>query len=409
MALHELGDVLGYGVAPSWTNDVVSGTTPPTFDGPHAQAVYSAPAPLDATLSNWAEGTTSGGNTVTMDPSIVPGVRRQFTSLDWAGLADIGWSVDQLVVTPSGAPPSSVTVGTPFGLSVTAEDPDGLVDTTFGASGQAVNLSLLANPGGATLAGTLTAQAVNGVATFSGLDLNRAAAGYTLQATSGTLTSTTAGPITVTPAPATQLLVTSPPPATVSAGGGFNLAVSALDDFGDLDTSYSGPVTLTLTANPGNSIPISTTVVAVAGVATFTNLILNNPSPPTTPHAYQLTATAPTANGSGQLASATTSLNVVAATATKLVVSTPAPPVTAGAGFGVTVMAEDSGGNLDTSFNGTVFLSILSSANPGGSTLGGTLVVQAVNGVATFTGLTLNKAGAGYQLVGHVGHPVPSG
>ena len=134
VALHELGDVLGYGTAPSWNSDVNSATTPPTFVGPHAEAVYGAPAPLDATLSNWAEGTTSGGSTVTMDPSIGPGVRRTFTSLDWAGLADIGWHVDQLAVTPSGAPPSSVTVGTSFGLSVTAEDPDGLLDTTFGTA-----------------------------------------------------------------------------------------------------------------------------------------------------------------------------------------------------------------------------------------------------------------------------------
>ena len=260
-----------------------------------------------------------------------------------------------------------------------------------------MNLSLLANPGGATLAGTLTAQAVNGVATFSGLSLNRAATGYTFQATSGTLPPATAGPVTITPAPATQLLVTTPPPATVSAGGGFNLAVSALDDFGDLDTTYNGPVTLTLTANPGNSIPISTTVVAVAGVATFTNLILNNPGT-----GYQLTATAPTENGAGQLASATTSLNVVVTTAVKLVVSTPASPVTAGAGFGVTVMAEDSKGNLDTTFNGTVFLSILNTANPGGSTLG-TPSATASGGVATFTGLTLNKAGAGYQIVAQSG------
>ena len=44
-----------------------------------------------------------------------------------------------------------------------------------------------------------------------------------------------------------------------------------------------------------------------------------------------------------------------------------------------------------TSFNGTVTLALAS--NPGGSTLGGTLTVTASGGVATFSGLTLDKSG----------------
>ena len=35
-------------------------------------------------------------------------------------------------------------------------------------------------------------------------------------------------------------------------------------------------------------------------------------------------------------------------------------------------------------------------ANPGSGTLGGTLTVAAVNGVATFSNLSINKAGTGY-------------
>jgi hypothetical protein len=37
-------------------------------------------------------------------------------------------------------------------------------------------------------------------------------------------------------------------------------------------------------------------------------------------------------------------------------------------------------------------------SNPGGTTLGGTLVVAASGGVATFSGLTLPTAGSGYTL-----------
>ncbi len=42
-------------------------------------------------------------------------------------------------------------------------------------------------PGGGTLAGTLTVAVANGSATFSGLSINKTGVGYTLQATSGSL------------------------------------------------------------------------------------------------------------------------------------------------------------------------------------------------------------------------------
>ena len=74
----------------------------------------------------------------------------------------------------------------------------------------------------------------------------------------------------------------------------------------------------------------------------------------------------------------------------------PPASVTAGTPFGLAVEAEDSSGNLDSSFNGTVTVALAN--NPGGATLGGTLSVTASNGVATFSGLTLTKAAAGYTL-----------
>jgi streptogramin lyase len=70
--------------------------------------------------------------------------------------------------------------------------------------------------------------------------------------------------------------------------------------------------------------------------------------------------------------------------------------ITAGGSFGVTVQADDSSGNPDASFNGTVYLTLAS--NPGGDTLGGTLSVTASSGGATFSGLTLTKAASGYTL-----------
>jgi subtilase family serine protease len=83
--------------------------------------------------------------------------------------------------------------------------------------------------------------------------------------------------------------------------------------------------------------------------------------------------------------------------ATQLGVTTQ-PPSAVGlnTAFGLTVGAEDTTGTVDTSFNGTVTISLAS--NPGGSTLSGTLTATAVNGFATFSNLKLNQIGSGYTL-----------
>ncbi|MBC7693652.1 MAG: hypothetical protein H7222_17940 [Methylotenera sp.] len=65
------------------------------------------------------------------------------------------------------------------------------------SSTDSVTVSLLANPGTATLAGTKTVNAVNGEAFFTGLILNRIASGYTIQAASAGLTSATSSSFNV--------------------------------------------------------------------------------------------------------------------------------------------------------------------------------------------------------------------
>jgi hypothetical protein len=85
------------------------------------------------------------------------------------------------------------------------------------------------------------------------------------------------------------------------------------------------------------------------------------------------------------------------ASSTHQVVTQPPPAsVTAGSGFGLTVQAEDSSGNLVSSFSGTVTVGLAS--NPGGSTLSGTVTVAVSGGVATFSGLAINKTASGYTL-----------
>src|SRR5439155_2645202 len=62
----------------------------------------------------------------------------------------------------------------------------------------------------------------------------------------------------------------------------------------------------------------------------------------------------------------------------------------------VEVSALVPAGNLVLSFTGNV--TVVLGNNPGGSTLGGTTNVAAVNGVASFSTLTLDKTGTSYWL-----------
>jgi hypothetical protein len=122
----------------------------------------------------------------------------------------------------------------------------------------------------------------------------------------------------------------------------------------------------------------TTTVSAVGGIATFSNLILN------TSGAYTLTA------ASGGLTSATsTTITIGAGTASKLVFTTEPPSSgTAATAFTAVIQVEDASGNLVTS--STASVAITSTA----SGVTGTTTVSAVGGIATFSNLTLSTTGA---------------
>ena len=60
------------------------------------------------------------------------------------------------------------------------------------------------------------------------------------------------------------------------------------------------------------------------------------------------------------------------------------------------MQARDAVAGLATTFTGNVTLAI--GTNPGTSTIGGTVTVAAVGGIATFPNITLNNTGNGYTL-----------
>src|SRR5207245_1807587 len=122
----------------------------------------------------------------------------------------------------------------------------------------------------------LTLNAVAGVATFSTLNLDKVGSGYTLKATSSGLSSATTTGISVTAGTATQLVVTTQPPTSATAGNPFGLAVKAEDAYGNVDPTYSGTISLAIGSNPGGGTLSGTlTASASSGSASFSGLSID--------------------------------------------------------------------------------------------------------------------------------------
>ena len=145
---------------------------------------------------------------------------------------------------------------------------------------------------------------------------------------------------------------------------------------------------MTLATNPGNATLGGTLEIgATNGIASFSDLTLNEPG-----NNYTILAAA-----TGLNSATTAGFDVIVPPATRLVLATPPPSeLAAGAGFDVVVDADTDEGQIDTTFNSMVTVAL--AGGPSGSSLGGTVTVTANEGVATFSGLTLDTAGTGYTL-----------
>src|SRR5207249_2582581 len=117
-------------------------------------------------------------------------------------------------------------------VRVSALDDAGNVVTGFTGL---ITVALGANPGGGTLAGTTSVNAVSGVATFSTLSINNAGNGYTLTASASGLTGATSASFNITaapPPPATHVAFTTQPQTTQAGQTMPAVRVSAVDDAG---------------------------------------------------------------------------------------------------------------------------------------------------------------------------------
>jgi uncharacterized delta-60 repeat protein len=196
---------------------------------------------------------------------------------------------------------STTTAITSSGMGTIRVDVENSAGTLLSGDSSSVTLTIAGGTAGATLGGTTTVAAVNGVATFSNLFITTAGTNYTLTASDGTDVPATSSAFSITAPPTIDSLAFAAEPVntTITETLG-SVTVDIKDSTGAVVTTDTGNVTLSITGNPaGATLGGTTTVAAVNGVATFSNLMIN------TVGSYTLMATE-----SGRTAAASTAFNV---------------------------------------------------------------------------------------------------
>ncbi len=177
------------------------------------------------------------------------------------------------------AVPRGARAGRPFG-PVRVSVADSVGQPVAGDDSATVTVVLGSAPTGATLSGTATAHPVHGVATFPDLRLDKASAGYTLIASTDGLRSDTSDAFAVDPGPVTQLRFTvQPDTAAPNAAITPPVEVTAYDSLDNKATNFTGAIRVSLgqdgSVAKNARLSGATAANAVAGVATFANLRLN--------------------------------------------------------------------------------------------------------------------------------------
>jgi len=180
-------------------------------------------------------------------------------------------------------------------------------------------------------------------------------------------------------------------PSAATAGAQITPAVQVAiqDASGRVVTTATNLVTLAIGSNPGGGALSGTPIGSpVNGVATFANLSIERAG-----NGYTLTASAP------GLAGATSGAFAIAAgAATRLGFTVHPSNARTGAVISpaVQVAIQDAFGNAVATATNHVTAAL--GNNPGGGTLSGTTTASPINGRATFSDLSVDKAGTGYTL-----------
>ena len=246
-------------------------------------------------------------------------------------------SYDKLVL----AAPTAETAGTSFSLTVTAQNSTGVTDTGYTGTVQFTSSDVQA---GLPANFTFTA---GDAGTYTFTVTLKTAGSQSITATDTTasaITGTLSG-ISVSPAPASQFVL-SGLPSTTTAGVAQTVTVTAEDPYGNVATGYGGTVQFT-SSDPQASLPANFIFTAAdQGVDVFTLAF-------ETAGTQSVTVT-DTASG---ITAAQSGITVQAAAAKSFTVTGFPVVDTAGAPITVTVTAYDAYGNVATGYTGTVSLS----------------------------------------------------
>jgi hypothetical protein len=236
--------------------------------------------------------------------------------------------------------PASIQANSSASFQITALNPDGTIDTGY--------------TGTVYFTSSDTSAALPADYTFTAADAGThpfSATLFTAGSQSITAADTTtaglagAGSITVTPGSARQVAFVQQP-ITATAGQTIGPAVVDVEDeYGNLVSSDSSTVTVTLSSGTFADGSTTASVVASDGVATFSSLAIDKAS------SYTLTA-----NDGTLTPAVSASFSVTAAAASALVVSDFPSTTTAGTGHTFMVTAYDPYGNVATGYTGTVHL-----------------------------------------------------
>jgi len=288
-------------------------------------------------------------------------------------------------------PPAGTVAGQAWAspVTVSALTDAGVVDTGYGAT---ITIALSAGPAGVTPGGTLSVTAVQGLATFNDLHIDRSGSGYQFTASASGLTSATSTAFAVDPAAPALLVITAQPgDATAGTVLAPAPAVQVQDHFGNVVTNSAVSITVALSGGSGAATLSGTRTLATAnGSAAFSTLSVDKAA-----SGYRINAIA---NGLTSAQSGT--FDISPAAAQSLVILT--QPSNAKSGQVISppsrVQVSDAFGNAIPGYATPVRVVIGRDPNLGLSSLSGTLTVTPASGIATFGDLSLSPSGSGFTL-----------
>lgn len=326
-----------------------------------------------ATFTDLGLSGTAGNFTLTFTPTSLTAATSNGFALSF------GAAATAMVTTQ----PSGAAAGTTFTTQPVIRIVDASGNTVTSST---VNVVASIASGTGTLSGTTTITAVSGIATFTDLAISGSGT-HTITFTPTSLTAITSNSVSLSAGAAAQALITTQP-SGAAAGSAFTTqpVIRITDSSGNTVTTSAVNVVASIASGTG-TLSGTTTITAVNGVATYTNLVLSGSTGNFT---LAFTPTSLTAATSSSFALG------VGAVSKAMITAQPSGAVN---GVALTsqpvVRITDSSENTVTTSTVNVVVSIGSGS---GGTLSGTTTVATVNGVATFTDLVLSGTVGNFTL-----------